>query len=53
MNLIEGIEDKIINTKGYCCVVIDEGSGFFDDLKKKESKHKSFKSIKPTLQWKG
>ena len=36
-----GIEDKIISTKGYCCVVTDEGTGFFDDLKKKESKHES------------
>lgn len=34
------IEDKIISTRGYCCVVSDEGNGFFDDLKKKESKHK-------------
>ena len=36
-----GIEDKIISTKVYCCVVTDEGKGFFDDLKKKESKHES------------
>ena len=36
-----GIEDKITSTKGYCCVVMDEGTGFFDDLKKKESKHES------------
>ena len=36
-----GIEDKIISTKGYCCVVMDEGIGVFDDLKKKESKHES------------
>ena len=32
-----GTEDKIISTKGYCCVVTDGGTGFFDDLKKKES----------------
>ena len=38
-----GIEDKII--RGYCCVVTDEGTGFFDDLKKKESKHKSDLSL--------
>lgn len=36
-----GIEDKIISSEGYCCVVTDEGTGFFDDLKKKESKHES------------
>ena len=36
-----GIEDKIISTKGYCCVVTDENTGFFDDLKKKESKQES------------
>ena len=42
---IEGIEDKIINTKGYCCVVTDESSGFFNNLKKKESKHESDLSL--------
>ena len=25
----EGIEDKIISTRGYCSVVMDEGTGFF------------------------
>ena len=41
MNCFKGIEDKIISTNGYCCVVTDEGTGFFDDLKKKEAKHES------------
>ena len=41
LNYTLGIEDKIISTSGYCCVVTDEGSGFFDDLKKKETKHES------------
>ena len=34
-----GIEDKIISTKGYCLVLTDEGFGFFEDLKRKDSKH--------------
>ena len=40
-----GIEDKIISTRGYCCVTTDEGTGSFDDLKKKESKHESDLSL--------
>ena len=40
-----GIENKIISTRGYCCVITDEGTGFFDDLKKKESKHESDLSL--------
>lgn len=31
----------MISTDGYCCIVTDEGSGFFDDIKRKESKHES------------
>ena len=38
---ILGIQDKLISTGGYCCIVTDEGSNFFDDLKKKETKHES------------
>ena len=34
-----GIEDKIITTKGYCLVLMDEGCGFFEDLKWKDVKH--------------
>lgn len=33
--------DKLIANDGYCIVATDEGSGFFDDLKRKESKHES------------
>ena len=40
-----GIKDKIISTRGYCCVVTDEGTGFFDDSKKQESKHESDLSL--------
>ena len=32
-----GVEDKIITTRDYCCVITDEGTGFFDDLKKKRA----------------
>ena len=35
-----GIEDKIITMKGYCLVLMDEGCGFFTDLKCKDVKHK-------------
>ena len=31
--------DKIITTKGYCLVLMDEGCGFFEDLKHKDVKH--------------
>ena len=34
-----GIEDKIITTKGYCLVLMDEGCEFFEDLKWKDVKH--------------
>ena len=39
MSLIDyvGIKDKIISTRGYCFVVMDEGTGLFDDLKKKKA----------------
>ena len=40
-----GIEDKLIKTKGYCVVVTDEGTGFFDDLKKKERQNESDLSL--------
>ena len=40
-----GIEDKIISTRGYCCIITDEGTGFFNDLKKEESKHESDLSL--------
>ena len=34
-----GIEDKIITIKGYCLVLMDEGCGFFEDLKWQDVKH--------------
>lgn len=40
-----GIEDKLISSGGYCCVVTDEGTCFFDDLKRKETKHESDLSL--------
>ena len=40
-----GIEDMIIRTRGYYCVITDEGTGFFYDLKKKENKHESDLSL--------
>ena len=40
-----GIEDKLIAAKGYCIVVTDEGCGFFDDLKRKETKHEGKYSL--------
>lgn len=40
-----GIEDKLISTDGYGCVVTDEGTAFFGDLKKKETKHESDLSL--------
>ena len=35
------MEDKIIATKGYCVLVMDEGAGFFDDIQKKQKNHES------------
>ena len=35
------MEDKIIATKGYCMLVMDEGAGFFDDIQKKQKNHES------------
>ena len=35
------MEDKIIATKGYCMLVTDEGTGFFNDIQKKQKNHES------------
>ena len=40
-----GIEDKIIAMKGYCLVLMDEGCGFFEDLKHKDVKHEGDLSL--------
>ena len=37
--------DKLVATEGYNCIVTDEGTSFFDDLKKKETKHESDLSL--------
>ena len=34
LKLYTGMEDKIISTKGLCMLVMDEGSGFFDDIQR-------------------
>ena len=36
-----GMEDKIISMKGLCMLVTDEGTGFFDNIQKKQKNHKS------------
>ena len=36
-----GMEDKIISTKGLCMLVTDKGTGFFDNIQKKQKNHKS------------
>ena len=38
---VTGMEDKIIATKGLCMLVTDEGTGFFDDIQKKQKNHES------------
>ena len=43
--IVSGIEDKIRSTGGYCILTTDEGTGFFKDLKNKESKHESDLSL--------
>ena len=35
------MEDKIIDSKGYCMLVTDKGVGFFKDIQKKQKNHKS------------
>ena len=35
------MEDKIIASKGYCMLVMDEGVGFFEDIQKKQKNHES------------
>ena len=35
------MEDKIIASKGYCMLVMDEGVGFFKDIQKKQKNHES------------
>ena len=35
------MEDKIIASKGYCMLVMDEGAGFFEDIQKKQKNHES------------
>ena len=37
----EGLQDKLIATGGYCIMNTDEGTGFLDDMTKKEVKHES------------
>ena len=37
----EGLQDKLIATRGYCIMNTDEGTGFLDDMTKKEVKHES------------
>ena len=35
------MEDKIIASKGYCMLMMDEGAGFFKDIQKKQKNHES------------
>lgn len=35
----------MITCKGYCCLVSDEATGFFDDICRKNSKHESDLSL--------
>ena len=37
----KGLQDKLIATGGYCIMNTDEGTGFLDDMTKKEVKHES------------
>ena len=37
----QGLQDKLIATGGYCIMNTDEGTGFLDDMTKKEVKHES------------
>ena len=41
LKLYTGMEDKIISTKGLCMLATDEGSGFFNNIQKKQKNHKS------------
>ena len=37
----KGLQDKLIATGGYCIMNTDEGTGFLDNMTKKEVKHES------------
>lgn len=36
-----GLQDKLAATGGYCIMTTDEGTGFLDEMSKKEVKHES------------
>ena len=42
---MQGIEDKLISTDGYCIMITDEGASFLSDLKRYETKHESYISL--------
>ncbi len=37
-----GLEDKVSTTHGYCLVISDEATSFFEDLKRSEVRHESY-----------
>ena len=43
--ILQGIEDKLISTDGYCIMITDEGASFLSDLKCYETKHESYISL--------
>ena len=43
--LFQGMKVKIISTKGLCMLVTYEGTGFFDNIQKKQKNHDNDSSM--------